>query len=396
MSQRFLPYGRHVIDDQDIAAVTAVLRGDWLTTGPLVDAFEAALTKRLGGDAVVCSNGTTALHLAYDALRLGPGDTVIVPAVTFLATANAARYCGAEVLFADVDPDTGLMTAATLEAALAQAHAQGLRPKAAATVHLAGQVGDLGDQAAVARRHGLYLVEDGCHALGSDSPEGKVGSCAVSDLAVLSFHPVKTVATGEGGAVLARDPALAKRMRAKRSHGMLRDPAQLENNDLAFAADGTVNPWYYEMPELGWNYRLTDLQCALGISQLEKLDGFVARRAELVARYDAALARFGNRVRPMTRHAGRTTGWHLYVALIEFGTGPERATVMNRLKAAGIGTQVHYMPLYHHPYYRHRYGQSAMPGAEGWYRRCLSLPLFPALSDGDADRVIASLADALA
>lgn len=401
MTAGFLPYGRHVVDQDDIDAVVGVLKGDWLTTGPTVEAFEAALTSALGAcEAVACSNGSTALHLACAALGLGPGDTVIVPAVTFLATANAARYCGAEVVFADVDPDTALMTAATLDAALGRARAAGMRPRTVSSVHLCGQVGDLVEQSRLARAQGLTLIEDGCHALGTvqhvDGEDAAVGACRFGDLTTLSFHPVKTIATAEGGAVMANDPDLARRMRRLRNHGMVRDADGWTERSQGFGPDGQPNPWYYEMPEPGWNFRLNDIQCALGISQLAKLQPFVEQRRRLIARYDERLSGFGPALRPMKRHGGQDAGWHLSVALIDFaGLGRDRGTVMRTLREQGIGTQVHYLPLNRQPYYRRRYGDLALPGADGWYDRCLSLPLFPAMAEGDVDRVVDVLAGIL-
>lgn len=395
MSGSFLPYGRQVIEEDDIAAVVAALKGDFLTTGPTVDAFERALAEAVDvPEAVVCGNGTQALHLAALALDLAAGDAVIVPAITFLATANAARYCGAEVLFADVDPVTGLMLPEHAEAALARAGS--LRPKAVFPVHLAGQAADPAALSHWAAGQGLAVVEDACHALGTMDGEGnRIGACRHSAMACFSFHPVKTVAMGEGGAVTTRDATVAARLRRLRCHGMERDVAALLRPELARAADGSANPWYYEMAELGFNYRATDIQCALGLSQLAKLPRFVARRRHLVALYDQALAPLAPLVRPLGRSGGQP-GWHLYVARIDFdAAGLDRATVMHRLRARGVGTQVHYMPVAWQPYYRGRYGDVALPGAEEYYRTCLSLPLYPGMADDDVARVADALAQAL-
>ena len=388
----FLPYGRQSIDEADIAAVCDVLRGDMLTTGPAVEAFEADFAKAVGAaHAVSCSNGTAALHLAMLALGLGPGNSVVVPSVTFLATANAARFTGAEVVFADVDPDTGLLTPATLEDALERA---GSDVRAVLPVHMAGQVADIDGLNGVARKAGALLVEDACHALGSLDASGRpVGGCAVSEMATFSLHPVKTIAAGEGGIVTTSDRQRAEAMKRSRNHGMskvdFRIPAQ------AFATDGSANPWYYEMDEPGFNYRLSDIHAALARSQLSRLGQFVHRRSELVERYDELLAPLAPLVRPAGRVAGRP-GWHLYVVLIDFGqAGLERATLMERLRSEGIGTQVHYLPVHRQPYYRDRYGELDLPGADSWYQRALSLPLFPAMSDSDVDRVVSALQDAL-
>jgi UDP-4-amino-4,6-dideoxy-N-acetyl-beta-L-altrosamine transaminase len=396
MTGTFLPYGRQTIDDDDIAAVAAVLKSDALTNGPAVDAFEHALVEVTGaGDVVACSSGTTALHLAVLGLGIQPGDQVIVPTLTFLATANCARYVGAEVVFADVDPETGLMAPRHLEDAIART-----RPgaaKVAIPVHLNGQCCDMEGLKAVADRHGISLIEDACHAVGSTYPAPSndrvtVGSSPASVAACLSFHPVKTIAMGEGGAVTTNDPKMAAAMRRLRSHGMERTPAQPVYPEYAQDADGSANPWFYEMTDVGWNFRATDIQCALGLSQLKKLDRFIARRQELVARYDAALRPFAPLIRPVAR-VGGDPAWHLYVALIDFAAlGKSRAVVMRALSAAGIGTQVHYFPVHLQPYYQERYGKQDLPGANAYYARCLSLPLFPAMADADVDRVVAALA----
>ncbi|MDG3443035.1 UDP-4-amino-4,6-dideoxy-N-acetyl-beta-L-altrosamine transaminase [Nitrospirillum amazonense] len=395
----YLPYGRQAIDEDDIAAVTAVLRGDWLTQGPTVTRFEQAFAQAVGArHAIACANGTAALHLACMALDLQPGDAVVVPAVTFLATANAARYCGAEVAFADVDPETGLMGRADAEAAIARAEAAGWRVRALAPVHFAGQAADMDALGDLAEARGLAIIEDACHAVGSrrartNGGVGTValGACDRSAMACFSFHPVKTIAAGEGGMVTTNDDALARSLRRNVSHGMVRDPAAFQDRAAAFGATGAANPWYYEMPAPGYNYRLTDIHAALGLSQLGKLDRFARRRAEMVARYDERLAHLA----PVIRHAGRSGGepaWHLYVVLIDFAAlGHDRAAVMAELRAEGVGSQVHYIPVHHQPYYRERYGSLNLPGADGWYQACLSLPLFPAMADYDVGRVAAAL-----
>lgn len=395
----FLPYGRQLIEEDDVDAVAAVLRSGSLTSGPAVERFERALEAATGGGhAVACSSGTAALHLAALAAGLGPGERAIVPAVTFLATANAVRYTGAEVVFADVDPDSGLITAATAEAAARRA---GGPVRAVFPVHLAGQFGDLPALSALARARGWTVIEDACHALGTryrlaGGFEGRVGDGRWSDAAVFSFHPVKTVAMGEGGAVVADDAALAARAAALRNHGVTRDPARFLVPGQGLDADGRALPWYYEMAEPGFNYRASELHCALGVSQLAKLERFATRRRALAARYDAALAPLAPLVRPTARTPGVSAAWHLYVVLIDFAAaGVPRETVMERLRAAGIGTQVHYIPVPWQPYYRERSGVLELPGAERYYRRCLTLPLFPAMADDDVARVAGALAAAL-
>lgn len=390
----FLPYGRQCIDEDDVDAVIQALKSDWLTTGPMVDRFERAFAATVEAPrAVVCSNGTAALHLAMLALGVGPGDAAIVPSITFLATANCARFVGAEVVFADVSPTTGLMEPEHLEAALARVP-HGLRPAVALPVHLNGQPTGMAPLAEIARRHGIKIVEDACHALGSVGPNNeRVGACEHSDMAAFSLHPVKTITSGEGGMVTTRDEALADALCRLRSHGMVREPTLFSQTDQAFD-DGVANPWYYEMAELGFNYRLPDINCALGLSQLGKLDRFVQRRRQLVARYDGAFAALTPQFRPLGRVAGAETSWHLYVVHVDFAAvGMSRRQVCEGLRARGIGAQVHYLPVHLQPYYRQRYGAQHLPGACDYYRSCLSLPLFPAMNDADVDRVVAALAD---
>lgn len=382
----YLPYGRHLIDDADIAAVTDVLRGDWLTTGPTVGAFETAFAKATGAShAISCANGTAALHLAALALELRADDVVVVPSVTFLATANAARFVGCEVQFADVDSETGLLTPETLEAAIAAAAG---RAKAVFPVHLNGQRCDMAGIAAVAARHGLVVVEDACHVLGGVG----VGACTHSIMSAFSLHPVKAIAAGEGGVVTTNDPALAERVARLRNHGMVREPDRFVAPGEAFDSLGNLNPWYYEMPELGFNYRLSDIHAALALSQLAKLDRFIARRRALAARYDAGLAALNPLIRPIDHMPGQNPAWHIYVVLIDFEKiGKSRAAVMNSLRGRDIGTQVHYLPVHRQPYYRARYGALHLPGADSYYARALSLPLFPSMHDADVDRVIEAL-----
>ena len=283
----FLPYGRQVVDEEDVAAVAAVLRGDYLTTGPAVESFESALTARCDDrPAVAVANGTAALQLAVAAVGLGPGDWAVVPTVTFLATANAVRLNGGEVVFADVDPHTGLMTEESCRAAIARA---GGPVKAILPVHLGGRLAGGPAIRDIADEIGAVVIEDGCHALGGAFADGSaVGGCAHAEAVTFSFHPVKTIAAGEGGAVLCRSEETAERVRRLRNHGMVRAPERWRDRAAGFT-DGSPNPWYYEMSEIGLNYRMTDIQCALAESQMHKLDRFVAARDALARRYDAAL-----------------------------------------------------------------------------------------------------------
>jgi UDP-4-amino-4,6-dideoxy-N-acetyl-beta-L-altrosamine transaminase len=391
----FLPYGRHAIADDDIEAVTRVLRSDFLTTGPAVAEFEEAFARETGAaHAVACASGTAALHLAALALELGPGDHVVVPTITFLATANAVRFVGAEVIFADVDPETGLMGAEELSAVLAANRDKNIR--AVFPVHMAGRPANSENVSAIARASGLAIVEDACHALGTRYQTGggwvSAGGCSHADMAAFSFHPVKTIASGEGGMVTTNDASLAARLTALRSHGMTRDADAMQLQDQAFDASGTLNPWYYEMPEIGYNYRLSDIHAALGLSQLGKLVGFATRHRALAAVYDELLVPLAPTIVPVRNRPGTDPVQHLYQVLIDFpALDTTRATVMDALRADGIGTQVHYIPVHSQPYYRSRYGDFNLPGAEAFYRRCLSLPFYPALTSDDAERVVDAL-----
>ena len=397
-SSGFLPYGRHTIDADDLAAVARVLQSDWLTSGPEIDAFEQAFAQKVGAKyAVACSSGTAGLHLATLALGLGTGDKAIVPTLTFLATANAARYADADVVFCDVEADTGLMSLEALE----QAFSSASDVKAIFPVHLNGQCADMAALSAFAREHDLAIVEDACHAIGGsvDTPDGAstpVGSCAYSDMTVFSLHPVKTVTMGEGGVVTTNNEALYQKMTSLRSHGMIRDPNAMQNHAQATSLSGAANPWYYEMQELGFNFRASALQCALGASQLNKLDGFVAKRQELADLYDKLLASLVPIIQPIRRVSYGQPAWHLYVALIDFeAAGTDRAQVMNDLLADGIGTQVHYLPVHLQPYYQGLYGENELSGANAYYARCLSLPLFPGMTSEDVTRVVGALCGAL-
>jgi UDP-4-amino-4,6-dideoxy-N-acetyl-beta-L-altrosamine transaminase len=395
-SGSFLHYGRQDIDANDLAAVAKALQADYLTTGPAVGDFERAFAAAVGArHALVSNSGTAALHLACVALDIGPGDSVVVPAVTFLATANAARFCGAEVIFADVDPESGRLTAATFAAALARHPKASVR--AVLPVHLNGHCVDMPAIRALAEPRGIAVIEDACHAVGGRHHAGNnslapVGACALSEFACFSLHPVKTITSGEGGVTTTNDEAAYRRMARFRSHGMVREPADFAYPDQALAADGRANPWYYEMAELGFNYRITDFACALGLSQMQRLPGFALRRRALAARYDRLLQPLAPAIRPVPAQAGDQPVLHLYAVLMDFkALGRSRAEVMQALKADGIGTMVHYIPVNRQPYYQRRNGDLRLPGADAYYDRVLSIPFYPAMQDADVDRVVAAL-----
>ena len=372
-----IPYGRQNIDEDDIAAVVEVLRGDFLTTGPKIKEFEDGICAVTGAKyAVACSNGTTALHLAALALDIKPGDAVIVPSMTFLATANAVRYCDGDVVFADVDPNTGLMRASDLENALKRCG--DLTPRAVFPVHLTGQCVDIKAITDVAREAGLKTVADAAHAIGGKLHGKPVGSCGFEDMNTFSFHPVKTIAMGEGGAVTTNDKDMAERMARFRHHGMQATPDH--------------GPWAYEMQELSYNYRVTDMQCALGISQLKKLDRFVARRREIVMLYDKLLAPLAPIINTPVKVDHCNPAWHLYAVQIDFSaSGVTRTDLMGKLREKGIGTQVHYIPVHTQPYYKNLYGKIALPGADAYYEHTLSLPLYPAMKDEDIEFIVSEL-----
>lgn len=391
-----LPYGRQSIDESDIEAVADVLRGAMLTQGPAVANFESALCQLTGArEAVACANGTAALHLTWLALGLSPGDAVIVPSITFLATATTVHHAGGTVVFADVDPDTGLMTRETAAAAVTRAQSAGCRVRAIVPVHLAGQTAPMPEIADLAQVTQSIVIEDACHAIGSsDDRNGKtipVGSCGDSAMACFSFHPVKTIAAGEGGAVITNDAEFARRLRLLRNHGMEKAAGRLRDRSAAFDGDA-VNPWYYELHEPGFNYRLSDIHAALATSQLTRLSTFVDRRRSLRARYAAALASLAPAIWLQPAVPWCRPAWHLAVALVDFeALGRTRAAVMADLERQGIRTQVHYIPVHRQPFWRDRVKTPVLPGAEAYYRRALSLPLFTIMTEDDVDRVVGAL-----
>ena len=368
-----LPYGRQWVDEDDIAAVVDVLRSDWLTTGPKVGEFEQAFAEFTGvKEAVAVSNGTAALHAAMYAIGIGPGDEVLVPTMTFAASANCVVYQGGTPVFVDVEPDTLLIDPTQAEARITP------RTKAIIAVDYAGQPCNYDALRAIADRHGLRLVADACHALGGSYNDRPVGSLA--DISTFSLHPVKPITTGEGGMVTTDDPNLARRMRTFRNHGITSDHRQREQQ----------GSWVYEMVDLGYNYRLTDFQCALGLSQLRKLPGWVLRRREIARLYDEAFATMPL-VQPLSVRPDVVHAYHLYMVRVKSQEiGLSRAQVFASLRAEGIGVNVHYIPVHLHPFYRKRFGTAPglCPVAETAYWQLITLPMFPAMSDTDAESVV--------
>jgi UDP-4-amino-4,6-dideoxy-N-acetyl-beta-L-altrosamine transaminase len=396
MTNKFLPYGQQLIDQADIDAVTEVLRSDFLTTGPAVDAFEQLLASKTGAKhAISCNSGTAALHMAAYAIGLKTGDAVIVPTITFLASANAMTFTGATVVFADCDPTNGLMQLEHLEAAITHAKRAGLKPKAVVPVHLAGQVCQMDELASIARRENMYVIEDACHAIGSKygkELEYVAGDCTHSDLAVFSFHPVKTIAMGEGGAVTTNSEEFAARLATFRNHGMSRFPDDFSAPELGKDSSGEWGRWYYEMKEPGYNYRACDIQCALGKSQLLKLEQFADIRRSLREHYYTLEKELPNGINLTSPSAECSPCPHLMIALFDndfLGNG--RNHVMEHLRTRGIGTQVHYIPVHLQPYYRRKTPELSLPGAESFYQRCLSLPLYASMTTSDVDTVVAAL-----
>lgn len=378
-----IPYGRQDISNDDIAAVEAVLRSDFLTQGPAVPAFEAAIRKVAGAaHGVAANSATSALHIACLALDLGPGDRLWTVPNTFVASANVGLYCGATVDFVDIDADTYCMSAPALAAKLEMADHDGTLPKVLVPVHFAGQSADMAAIGALARHYGVRVIEDASHAIGATYRNRPVGDCAHSDVAVFSFHPVKIITTAEGGVATTNDPGLASKMQLYRSHGVTRESGLMQ-------AETVPGGWYYEQVALGYNYRMTDMQAALGLSQLTRLHDFIARRHALARRYDALLADL-----PVTlpvQSPDSHSALHLYPVQVD-----HRDRVFPELRAAGIGVNVHYIPVHTQPFWQARgFRWGDFPVAEAYYRRGISLPLYYGLTEADQDRVVAALAAAV-
>jgi UDP-4-amino-4,6-dideoxy-N-acetyl-beta-L-altrosamine transaminase len=386
---RVIPYGRQDINEADVAAVVEVLHSDWLTQGPAIERFELAVAEYCGAaHAVAVNSATSALHIACLALELGPGDRLWTSPNTFVASANCGLYCGATVDFVDIDSRTWNISIEALREKLILAERSGTLPKILVPVHFAGQSCDMAAIRELADQYRFCIIEDASHAIGGGYRNGRVGSCQFSDIAVFSFHPVKIVTTGEGGMALTNDPELAERLRRLRSHGITRDPER-----MAGPAEG---PWYYEQIELGFNFRMTDIQAALGISQMNRLDAFVARRQELANRYAEEL-----RDMPLALPwvaPGVASAFHLYPVVIDSArTRRRRKEVFESLRQRGIGVNVHYIPVYLQPYYRRLgFATGYCPEAERYYANAMSLPLYAALTDEDHASVSGQVREVLA
>ncbi|MCG5495987.1 UDP-4-amino-4,6-dideoxy-N-acetyl-beta-L-altrosamine transaminase [Ectothiorhodospira variabilis] len=379
-----IPYGRQDITEDDIQAVEQVLRSDWLTQGPMVPRFEQAVADYCGAaHGVAVNSATSALHIACLALDVGPDDWVWTSPNTFVASANCARYCGAHVDFVDIDPHTWNMSVARLREKLEQARAAQRLPKVVIPVHFAGQPCDMPAIHQLAQEFGFRIIEDASHAVGASQEGVKVGACAYSDISVFSFHPVKIITTAEGGMALTNHPQLAERMERLRSHGITRDPEQMQGEP--------IGPWYYEQLELGSNYRMTDLQAALGLSQLNRLDAFVSRRNALAEHYEELLSDLPIR-RPRVT-AGNRSAWHLYPIRLNLeAISCSHRQIFESLREAGIGVNLHYMPVHLQPYYRNLGFQPGQyPEAEAHGREAISLPMYPGLSDEQQTEVITHL-----
>lgn len=379
-----IPYGRQDINEEDIRAVVEVLRSDWLTQGPAVERFEQEVARYCDAKfAVAVSSATAALHIACLAAGLKSGDNLWTSPNTFVASANCGLYCGARPDFVDIDPRTYNLSVDALKQKLARAENLGELPKIVIPVHFAGQSCDMDAIAGLGKRYGFTVIEDASHAIGGRYRDTRVGSCAFSDMTVFSFHPVKIITTGEGGMILTNRQDLYEKLVRLRSHGITRDPMLMEGE-----SDG---PWYYQQIELGFNYRITDIQAGLGVSQIRRLDEFVARRRNLAARYDTLMQDL-----PLTlpwQHPDAYSAFHLYVVRLHLDAiGKSHRQVFDEMRQQGVGVNLHYIPVHTQPYYRGMgFKPDDFPEAEEYYREAISLPLYPGLSDSEQDRVVQAL-----
>jgi UDP-4-amino-4,6-dideoxy-N-acetyl-beta-L-altrosamine transaminase len=383
-----IPYGRQSVSEGDIEAVEEVLRSDWLTQGPAIERFEAAVAAYCGVKyAVAVCNATAALHLAALAAGMGPGGSLWTSPNTFVASANCGLYCGGTVDFVDIDARTYNMGVACLERKLEAAAASGTLPKVLVPVHFAGQSCEMEAIAALARKHGIVLIEDAAHAIGGAYRGNPVGSCRYSDMAVFSFHPVKIITTGEGGMIVTNDPLLHRKLIRLRSHGITREEAEMRGP--------SEGPWYYQQVELGYNYRMTDMQAALGCSQLARIDGFVATRKALAARYAKELRDLP--VGIPFQHPDSSSSFHLYPVLIDSDrVGVSKRSLFEGMRKAGIGVNLHYIPVHTQPYYRDLgFRAGDFPAAEAYYAATMSLPIYHGMTEAQQDQVVSSLRQVL-
>lgn len=384
-----IPYGRQDITAQDIAAVTAVLQSDFLTQGPVVPKFERSVAARVEANhALAVNSATSALHIACLALGLGPGDWLWTTPITFVASANCGLYCGAQIDFVDIDPKTYNLCSKTLAQKLEQAEREGRLPKVVVAVHLCGQPCDMVAISELAQKYGFKVIEDASHAIGGAYEGTPIGSCRYSDITVFSFHPVKIITSAEGGVAVTNDADLATKMELFRSHGITRDPDLMTKEP-----DG---PWYYQQIELGFNYRMTELQAALGLSQMDRLDTYVERRHALAKRYDELLADL-----PVTtpwQAPNQYSGLHLYVIRLKLNAiGSSHREVFENLRERGVGVNLHYIPVYHQPYYAaETYGNGPFPESERYYSEAISLPMYPLMTAEQQDYVVSCLFKAVA
>jgi len=380
-----IPYGRQDVNDADIAAVVNVLQSDWLTQGPCVPRFEAAVAHRVGAEyGVAVNSGTSALHVACLALGLGPGDFLWTSPNTFVASANCGLYCGAQIDFVDIDPHTYNMSVQSLTDKLEIAEKLGMLPKILIPVHFSGQACDMEAIHTLSKEYGFKIIEDASHAIGGLYKNSPIGCGIYSDITVFSFHPVKLITTGEGGMAVTNDSELATKMTSLRSHGITRDPKQMQN-----AAQGE---WYYEQVELGLNYRMTDMQAALGLSQFERLDNFVKQRHQLASVYNTELT--GLPLLLPFQHQDVYSSFHLYVVQVDLNSNyiGGRDKLFNQLRQAGIGVNVHYIPVHTQPYYQALGFESGQfVEAEKYYERAITLPLYPGLQEKEQSDIVALL-----
>jgi len=372
---KFIPYGRQEVTQKDIDAVIQTLKSDFLTQGPAVPLFEQKLCSYTGARYSVAVNScTSALHIACLALGLGPGDILWTSPITFVASANCALYCGASVDFVDIEPDTALMSVEKLKDKLEWAEKEGKLPKIVIPVHFAGQPCDMEEIYNLGQKYGFKIIEDAAHAIGSKYKSESIGNCKYSDITVFSFHPVKIITTGEGGAVMTNSLLLAEKMDVLRSHGITRDPKKMQNKP-----DGM---WYYEQIDIGFNYRMTDIQAALGSSQMNRLDQYVSRRSEISEWYDKQF--INTKINPLLRKLNRVSSCHLYVVMVQDGA-PSRNSLYNDMHKCGIGVNLHYIPVYHQPVFNKG---TWLENTEIYYDRAISLPIYPTLNNEQLERVV--------